>query len=397
MLETPLDQMDKPYVESLIENQVAEGRHLDYKEALPGDGEKEKNRFVDDICSFANTDGGDVIFGLRDKRDSAGQKTGTPEYAGLKGLNFDQDKLRLEHIILHGVQPRITGIQFHPIDGFKDGPVLIMRIPKSYNAPHMTKHDNRFHSRTDSGSYVMDVQEIRAAFIASETLPERVRRFRADRLAKVAGGDTAVRLNNGPKMVLHVVPLSSFAQKQSHDLSEICKDPTPVVPIGSREFDHRHNFDGLLSYASSKDRSSVLSYTQLFRDGTVEIVEANHIQGGAHEKGITCAYEQDALSAIEIAARVQKRLGIEPPLIVMMSLLGVRGYKIAGWDQKYRGEAPFPGQEQIDRDDLLSDDLVIEQYEDDWRRLMRPIFDAVANAAGWPRSMSYDEEGARLR
>ena len=395
MLSKPFDQIDKAYIESLVADKVVEVKHLDYKEILPGDTDKEKNRFAEDVCAFANAAGGDVVFGMRDRRDEEGQKTGTPEYAGLGQFNFDQTKLRLEQIIQNKVEPRIPGIQFRLVDGFTNGPVVVMRVPRSYNAPHATKHDGRFRSRTDSGNYAMDVQEIRSMFISSEALPERMRQFRADRLARIAAGEIPVRLNNGPKMALHVVPLSAFGRSDVYDLTEI-RQRRALVPVGTGGMDLRYNFDGLLAYALARGEAAVLSYTQLFRDGKIEAVEAHHIQRGSHEKGISCAYEDDALFIVENALRVQQQLGVEPPVFVLMSLLGVRGYRIAGWDQKYPSRSPFPGQGQIDRDDLFSDGIIIGQYQDDLRKIMRPLFDTIANAAGWARSMNYDEDGKAI-
>jgi hypothetical protein len=382
MLDKPFDQMDKTYIESLIADRVVEVKHLDYKETLPGDTDKEKNRLVEDICSFANAAGGDIFFGLRDKRDERDQKTGTPEYVGLKGLNLDREKLRLEHIILNKVEPRIGAVQFRLVEGFADGPVLIMRIPKSYNAPHMTKHDGRFHSRTDSGNYAMDVQEIRSAFIASETLPERMRQFRAERLAKIVAGETPVALNNGSKMILHVVPLSVFSRKDVCDLSEVDAPPIDPVPMGASGWDHRYNFDGLLAYCAGR------AYTQLFRDGRIEAVEAGVIQRGSDRKAISCAFEEIVVSSLENSLQVQKKLGVAPPLVVMLTLIGVCGYRIVGW-----GGFDEPDSGPIDRDDLLSDEHIIEESDCDCARMMKPIFDAIWNAAGLSRSMNYDENG----
>ncbi|MBN1360846.1 MAG: ATP-binding protein [Sedimentisphaerales bacterium] len=390
MLDGPFDAITKDDIEALIADEVVETKRLDYKETLPGDTDKEKNRFVEDVCSFANAAGGHIIFGLRDKRDAENQKTGTPEYVGVPGVNIDREKLRIEHIILNKVEPRIPGIQVRQIDGFENGPVVVMRIPRSYNSPHMTRDGGRFRSRTESGNYAMDVQEIRSAFVSSETLPERVRQFRADRLARIVAGEIPVRLGDGPKMILHVAPLSAFGRKETYELCEIYQGRR-LCPIGAGEFDTRHNFDGLLAYCRQRDEVGGNSYIQLFRDGTVEAVDANHIRKGAHEKGVSCAYEEDALDALENALRVQQDLGVELPVVVMLSLLGVRGYRIVGWDQKYPRHAPFPGHGLIDRDDLILDVVFIEhEYKCDRRQIMRPVFDAVANAAGWPGSMNYD-------
>lgn len=47
----------------------------------------------------------------------------------------------------------------------------------------------------------------------------------------------------------------------------------------------------------------------------------------------------------------------------------------------------------IDRDALISPEILVESFEIDPTKVMRPIFDSIWNAAGWPRSMNYDEAG----
>lgn len=49
---------------ALISNAVSEGRTIDYKRELPGNSDGEKKEFLADVSSFANTSGGDLIFGL---------------------------------------------------------------------------------------------------------------------------------------------------------------------------------------------------------------------------------------------------------------------------------------------------------------------------------------------
>jgi hypothetical protein len=45
-------------------NGVAEGRQLDYKEQLPISSDDDKREFLGDVTSFANTAGGDLIYGV---------------------------------------------------------------------------------------------------------------------------------------------------------------------------------------------------------------------------------------------------------------------------------------------------------------------------------------------
>ena len=390
MLDKPFDQIDKAYVESLIADEVVEAKHLDYKEILPGDTDKEKNRFVEDVCAFANAAGGDIFFGLRDKRDAEGQKTGAPEYIGLTtGLSFDQTKLRLGDIILHKVEPRISGVQFRLIEGFADGPVLVMRIPRSFNAPHMTIHDGRFRTRVDSKNHPMDVQEIRSAFVASEALPERIRQFRAGRLAQIVAGETPVPLHNEPKIVLHLLPVSSFGERTMYDVTLARQGPATLVPMQGSSPSLRYNLDGLLSYVGPGGGVAAWTYAQLYRDGRVEAVDASWIQSSGEKRTLGKGFEKVVVEAMKVYLATQKALGVETPILAMLSFLGVRGCVIGGADSVYARQ----GEDGVDRDDLVISEIVIEEFGCAIEKCMRPAFDAVWMACGWPGSGNYDKDG----
>lgn len=210
MINVSLKQIDKAIIESLISNEVRESRTLDYKEKLPGGKNEDKKEFLADVSAMANAAGGDIVYGIAEKREE-GRPTGIAEtISGLGGVNLDAESLRLESIIRDGLDPRINGIQFWAVDGFENGPVLVLRIPKSYQAPHMVKSgDSRFYSRHGSGKYSLDVTQIRSAFALSDSLPEKIRRFRDERIGRIVADELPVPLTPHPKTVLHLLPFSA--------------------------------------------------------------------------------------------------------------------------------------------------------------------------------------------
>jgi predicted HTH transcriptional regulator len=171
MIEKPIDEITKADIESLIADAVREGRAIDYKRDWPGDTPDDRKELLADFSSFANASGGELLFGVE-------EKDGIPIKAeGLSG-SIDEGILRIENIVRDGIQPRIPGIKIRPVEGFSKGPVLVVKIPKSWNSPHMVDFRNasRFFTRNSAGKYQMDVTEIRSAFLMSEEIPERMRR-----------------------------------------------------------------------------------------------------------------------------------------------------------------------------------------------------------------------------
>lgn len=102
------------------------------------------------------------------------------------------------------------------------------------------------------------------------------------------------------------------------------------------------------------------------------------------------AFEQYVLRALLGHLALQENLGVDPPVLVMLSLLGVGGYRMTA-------SAPdFDAGVAIDRDKLVVPEILSEEYEGDPHEVanhMRPAFDAVWNACGYPRSPNYDENG----
>ena len=94
--------------------------------------------------------------------------------------------------------------------------------------------------------------------------------------------------------------------------------------------------------------------------------------------------ENALTKGLERYMRVQEKLGVEPPLFVMLTLLGVAGYRL--------DQSDFDDH-TIDRSDLIIPEVRVDEFSSNPHEVMRPIFDSIWNAAGWFRDMNYDEDG----
>jgi hypothetical protein len=382
------DLISKGEIDSLLLNEVKEGRTLEYKEKLPGGTDSDKKEFLADVSSFANATGGDLLYGVKEKRDANGKTTGVPEsIPGLAKLNADAEIRRLENIVRDGIKPRIVGVRWRAVDGFADGPVLMVRIPKSYSAPHMVtfQDHSRFYSRNSSGKYPLDVGEIRAAFALSETLPERIRHFRDERLARIVADETPLSLTWPTRIVLHLLPVAALDPTTRVDLAR--HEHVGVWPLfASSALDWRFNFDGVVFFYPPSESDNARTYVQLFRNGAVEAVAALRFADG----------EPRVLPGAEITREVVKKVGTyldllrnygsETPVFVLLSVLGVKGFRIR--HGRFSDTGP-----PVDRDALLLPDVLVEDYSVSVPDLLRPTLDALWQAAGWRRCLVYDEQG----
>jgi hypothetical protein len=375
-------------LEGLVSSAVPEGRRVDFKDSLPGNSDGDKREFLYDVSSFANAAGGDLIFGIAEAQGVASK------VSPIQGANPDQEILRLEAIARTGLDPRIPGLRMRAIP-VGPGFVLLVRIPRSWASPHMVTHSgvSRFYSRNSAGKYPLDVRELRSLFLLSDSAEQRVRAFRSDRLARIAADDVAFRLGIRPKLVFHAVPLTVSAGGAPVDLATITSRPELLRPSSAYGFAFRHNLDGFASYSVAADRAHIDAYYQVFRDGAIEATDAYILEAGAAKKLIYTRHVEDWLIELATSAlRTQQVLNVPPPLVLMISLLGVNGFTLGT-----NGETLRLHDHPIDRDALLLPEVLVDDPKANAAAILRPALDALWNAGGWPGSQNYTATGERTQ
>jgi hypothetical protein len=302
---------------------------------------------------------------------------------------------RLDSMARDGIEPRIHGLRFRPLPVTDSTFVLLCWIPKSLHAPHMVVFEgsSKFWARGASGKYQLDVQQLRASFVASETTRERTRDFVRDRLAAVVAQETPVPLVAGPRAVLHIIPPAAFDEageaRSGLDLAQVSRD----YRFNRRYEASRYNLDGLLVW----DRDVASYYTQVFRNGALEHVrfigrflrpELTSIPNGSVEREL----------AEELANLLSdlRLCGVESPLLLTLAVVGARGWTLAGptniMDLR-RGAASA-----IDRDVLRLPDVWLPEIPEplDFQaaaKVLRAPLDTLWQSAGGEGSPYYDAEG----
>jgi hypothetical protein len=404
LMSVPIDSITEDHLRTLIEDEVMELRVIEYKQELPGKRDEDKREFLQDVCSFANAAGGDLIYGIT-------ESGGTPRgLVGIDAGDVDAEISRLESSIRDGIQPRIPRIQHQPVRLENGKHALVLRVPRSFSRPHVVTYKNhwKFYARNSNGKYQMDVGEVRQAFVLSESVADRIRAFRAERLGRVVSGETPVPIESPSRVMLHVVPISAFDSPASvvdldirrPPLSERLLLPISIISrvneeeldevlyINPTDFSPRYNFDGV--FCDPQLVKPGAGYVQLFRTGVIEAADNDafidgHIDGYLLDEGL--------IKAVYRYFRLLRALGVEPPIFLMLSLVGVSGYQMLRRDVRYGYHAAL---RPVDRDALVVPEVMVESLEPDLYTLqqrMRPLLDAVWNAVGLPHSLHYDESG----
>jgi hypothetical protein len=356
--------------------------------------------------AFLNGNGGRILWGIRDADRCV---------AGVSLDSQARDKIRKEIAgrLLH-IQPSLDPTQyrldFHPVaDGPQPGELFVVELSlerRKDNQPYYCHNGDLFvrmngvkqkltgprltawiQQRLHSPSLVADVVD--------DPIRERISAFRSDRVGKILAGKTPVPLELGPKLVLHLFPVRAFSKQVALDLKSAQKDGNSLEPMGRpRTYGPLcFNFDGLFSTGGLESQKPY-SYIQLFRNGVMEAVYAR-ISRDKLVFGLDC--ERQVVKAPGTSyMQFQKHLGLGPPLFITITMLSIRGFIIMPCGpndpiefHNWLGMPIAP----VDQDALLAPEVLVEHEDADIGRLVRPAFDSIWQASGWPGSQGYDEAG----
>jgi hypothetical protein len=394
MIDKPLSAITAADLQRLIDDEVGERKNLDYKRDLPGNSRADRIEFLADISSFANTEGGDLIFGID------APSGGLPiRIAGLKidNDNVESLKLTFESRIRDGISRRLPGVEIREIALGEALFALIVRVPKSWIGPHRVTLEGHghFYGRNSAGKYRLDVEELQTAFTLAEALADRIRSFRADRVIAIKAGDTPLEIEPGPKIIVHLVPLSAFSGASKRDLGDalgpfVQQHLISYKPMGNPlGWDHRVNIDGRLIYiVTGSGAPARRSYIQIFRSGIVETVR--HLRPLTQDGQAYIACREWTL---ELRAFVQSQfqmlvqLGLEPPLYLFLSLADAKGYFLA--DEFFQRTSEVG----LARSDILLPEVTVSSLAADIDALLIPLLNRVWNAAGNERCPHFDTDG----
>ncbi|MDD2745348.1 MAG: ATP-binding protein [Candidatus Gracilibacteria bacterium] len=389
MLNKPIQNITLEDFHALVESGARESINMDFKQFYSTTEPGKKADFLADISAFANTSGGDLIYGIKEVDGVASEVT------SFDVADHDQELLSITSLVQEGIEPRIQMEgRFIPFD---EKFLLIIRVKKSWLPPHRVVHSgsskivNRFFARKSNGNYPMDISEIRRTFVSSETLNEKIASFRTKRLIDI-GSDrvSSLSLKAGGKFVLHILPINALLGESSFDINATHNNAVQhLYPIRKSAFNTRINYEGLATYAG--ELTNVSSYVQLFRNGTLEATESGgftEIIRDSERYIPSLSYEQALIKSLDRYMQFMRDVGLVGPFSIHLSLLGAKGCKLAVAPSGFLDEY-FP----IDRDILETPDALVEDSEGNPEQILRPMFDTIWNACGLPRSLNFDEDG----
>lgn len=240
-----------------IELEVEENRHLDYKDgaALSPDKILEITK---DVSSFANSDGGIIIYGVGEDKN-----THKPSYyAPIIDSKFSKEWLEQK---INLIQPKIKGLTIYPIRLNKKATksIYIVKIPRSDDAPHMAD-DKRYYRRGNFSSEIMHSDEVRDCF----------HRFTAP-LLRLMGADLFYEIQ--PASERKELFFRAFVQNNSRGVASLYKinvyifTKAPVDNISLARVNGSSKVCSLTKMDSKSIRIGIVSEEPIFKNECIEV------------------------------------------------------------------------------------------------------------------------------
>lgn len=376
------------HIEQLVADQTREGPHLDFKRELPRTwNDAAKHEFLADTTAFANSGGGDLIFGVEEDGQAQASAV-TPQVIA----NVDQEIRRLQDFLLNLAEPRLPGVKVHAVQvsvAGTDGHVVVVRIPQSWAGPHRVKTNQHFFIRDGLRKRQLDIPEIRSLFLRTENQAQKVNDFRTERLGKILSGNSPQRLVDGPILIVHLIPTQAA-------LGLVQIDPVPYTTqprlpiIGASAGTARLNLDGALVVRNETPQGETHGYSQFFRNG---FFESTLVLSHRPEEGRAVlpsqSYEKHLIALLGNFRGELDHLGINYECAVMLSLLRADEVRLGvksnwGFDD--------PHQTLFDRKTLVLPDIVARSDMTPAKAL-KPAFDLMWQAAGFASSWNFNDAG----
>ena len=231
---------------------------------------------------------------------------------------------------------------------------------------------------------------LRHLFTDTPQMLERIRSFQADRLVKITAGDTPTPLGQSGKVVLHVIPLPSFADGRMADIvTQLAKGghvPVPLAVVGLQP-QNGVNLDGYLNF-SAGEPGGRLAYAQFFRNGAIEGVGELKSDDNVNSRFITKDLTNVVISRVRQYLNVLRAYDLGLPVYVFLSFCNATRVVYRYGDASGTG---WNDSCSLSREIVSMPEIYIDKFDVDVIDVMRPALTTLWNAVGFQSCDRYNE------
>lgn len=340
-----------------------ENNFIDYKvnfaplECIDKNKKKEKQaEFRNDVCSFANADGGDIFYGIGEDSGKAGT------LVGISISNPDRFELDRRNE-LQAIKPVMPEVDFSFIPLQDDKYVVVLHIHRGLYKPYITEEPEgqfHFYIRRGNKKQAMSYTEIRNNFLNTAVLSEDIRKFRKERLEEY------VQEIKKPFALMHIIPATFRSDYvQMYDLYKQGK--LNFDNLFNRMIHERAvpNVDGVYfpDYSGQRDFEQL----QIFNNGSVElrmdlyVIEQNSRSRLNTERYLVISDLIDTFENLILGtSEMYKKLEHSTPVYVWVTIVGCKGL----WNymaNSYGANTPT----KVDRNQIICTPVEIRNIQDE--------------------------------
>ena len=350
-------------LQALLSNDAyRENNFIDYKvnfaPLLDKNNKKEKQaEFRNDVCSFANADGGYIFYGI-------GETSGVASIlAGISIPNIDHFELDRRNE-LQAIRPTVPDVTFSFISLQDDKYIVVLHIQRGLYKPYITEEPEgqfHFYIRHGNKKQAMSYTEIRNGFLNAAMLSEDIKSFRKERL------EEHITEMKKPFALVQVIPATFRSD---------CVPMYDLYREGKLNFDDLFNgmiydravpnVDGVYFPDYSEQRN--FEQLQIFNTGAVELKMDFEIreQNSRSQQLKTERYliifdfEAELRKLIQGTSQMYQKLGRSTAMYVCVTIVGCKGL----WNytvNAYGANTPT----KVDRNQIVCTPIEIRNIQDD--------------------------------
>lgn len=361
----PFEQINEARLESLIANKTLEGYQLEYKDVRVQPGS-----IVEEIVSFANTQGGDIFIGLQEA--DGGLATALEGFEAAK--NSDSEILRFSSSARQLIDPPLVNVRYQTIRLSDDRFVVHIRVPRSWIGPHTA--NSKFMLRTASQKVPARVSEVRHMMSIRDSFLDKYENFLSARIER------AIKISSlaPPSVIVHYVPVSAFDLGVDYPVVDM-RETLLLSVMGGNGVNLTINVNG--PYNRVFDGGYV-GHTQIFRNGIIEQVSDFAIRNKNNDKAtnqllLLNTLEGDLRDALNMQVQNYHSIGMNDPFYLFVSLYGVQNVVCSTVGQN---EGPA---QKIGDKNLSVPEVMIENRDDaSLNEAVSKIMKILWNAFGYP-------------
>jgi Putative DNA-binding domain len=148
----------KSDLDALLAANVKENLHLEYKAspAIDKRDDRKKVEMARDVSAFANSDGGQIIYGMTENEDH--EPSGLD--GGVDGKVYPE--IWFEQVLQQHIVPPIPGLRIRHVSLNKPMVAIVIDVPATKADPHQVS-DGRYYRRHNFSRVIMEHYEVRDA------------------------------------------------------------------------------------------------------------------------------------------------------------------------------------------------------------------------------------------